>query len=88
MLKALHSLGCIIQDGAAADRKALSSQASAPLKHSELRNPAFTRSKVARVKKLFEVSVDTDYRINWVPSNGFALYLRNKAISQNIKHYE
>jgi hypothetical protein len=37
-LKAFHSLGGIIKDAAAADRKALSSQASAPLKHLELRN--------------------------------------------------
>jgi hypothetical protein len=60
---ALRSLDSIIQEAATADRKALSSQASAPLKHLELQNPGSNRSKVARVKKMFEVGVDTDYRI-------------------------
>jgi hypothetical protein len=38
LLKAFHSLGGILKDAAAADRKALNNQASAPLKHLELRN--------------------------------------------------
>ena len=38
-LKASRSLDSIVEDAAAADPKALSHQASAPLKHLELRNP-------------------------------------------------
>ena len=38
-LKAFRSLGGIVEDAAAADREALSNQASAPLMHLELRNP-------------------------------------------------
>ena len=38
-LNAFHSLGGIVKDAAAADRKALSNQASAPLTHLECRNP-------------------------------------------------
>jgi predicted enzyme related to lactoylglutathione lyase len=38
-LNAFQSLGGIIKDAAAADRKALSNQASAPLTHLECRNP-------------------------------------------------
>jgi hypothetical protein len=43
-LKASRSLGGIIEDAAAADRKDLSSQASVPLKHIELRNSGLTRN--------------------------------------------
>ncbi len=39
LLKASCSLGSIVEDAATADPKALSSQASAPLRHLELRNP-------------------------------------------------
>ena len=42
-LKASRSLGGIIEDAAAADPKALSNQASVPLKHLELRNSGSTR---------------------------------------------
>jgi hypothetical protein len=38
LLNASRSLDSILKDAAAADRKALSNQASAPLKHLELRN--------------------------------------------------
>jgi hypothetical protein len=38
LLNASRSLDSILKDAAAADRKALSSQASSPLKHLELRN--------------------------------------------------
>ncbi len=41
-LKASRSLGGIVEDAAAADREALNSQASAPLKHLELRNSGLT----------------------------------------------
>ena len=43
-LKASRSLGGIIEDAAAADPKALSNQASVPLKHLELRNSGLTRA--------------------------------------------
>jgi gluconolactonase len=47
LLNASRSLDSILKDAAAADRKALSSQASAPLKHLELRNLGLTEdSKV------------------------------------------
>ena len=39
-LKAFQSLGGIVEDAAAVDRKALSNQASAPLEHLECRNPS------------------------------------------------
>jgi hypothetical protein len=41
-LKASRSVGGLIEDAAAADRKALSTQASARLKHLELRNSGQT----------------------------------------------
>jgi hypothetical protein len=52
LLKAFHSLGGILKDAAAADRKALSNQASAPLKHLELRNSDDMGSALIRAKRL------------------------------------